>query len=189
MIRSAKENAVCVNTGIHPHEYVVYIDEVRTVYGKVNRKNAFPANFQEAQKKVHELYMHVKRNINADAMKKISDALRNDKTVTRFFQKHKEYLIFVPESPEELIREGQRLHNCLSTYDERVANGNTSVFFMRMADAPDTAFVAFEVHDGVLLQIHGNMNSNVNEDVRNYANEFVRVLNKISFNPKKIIAA
>lgn len=171
-------------------EYVQHIKNAKLLYnGKIPKTVAFPEDFHHCQLTIHDQAEQVQDKNKAAAMKKIAEALRNDRSVTRFFQKNKKYLIYVPESPKDLRREGEQLHNCLRTFDNRVAEGNTSVFFIRMADAPDQAFAAFEVCDGKLVQIHSAFNRNVDDEVTEFANAFINVLNKNAFDPRKIVAA
>lgn len=178
---------------IQPSEYERYAKNLQVLHpnSHITRKQAFPEDFEHAQVVISDLAQNVKDQPAIEAMKKISQALQNDKTVTRFFQKNTKYLVFVPESPRELIEEGKRLHNCLRTYVRDVSEGNRSVFFIRRADCPNDAFVAMEYNSktGRLVQIHSDCNRGVDEDVSRFANGFIKVLNKIGYDPKQYLAA
>lgn len=166
-------------------EYKRYLENLHFLYKgqKITRKQAFPDDFEKTQLDVSDQVQLEKDKDLAAAMRKISEALRADRTITRFFQKDAKYLVLVPESPAELRTEGKKLHNCLRTYVKDVAEGNTSVFFIRRADAPDMPFVAMQYSNGRIVQIRSNMNRDVDDDVRDYANKFVKVLNKVKYDP------
>ena len=176
---------------VQPGEYERYIKNLNVLHPNrhISRKQAFPEDFEKAQIEADGLAQNVRNKSAMKAMQRISKALRSDRTITRFFQKNTKYLVFVPESPKELIEESKRLHNCLKTYVQAVAEGNTSVFFIRKADCPDNAFVAMEYKNGQLIQIHSDCNRDVDEDVARFANRFIKVLNKINYDPKQYLAA
>ena len=185
LYRKAKSNKIQL------HEYQRYLGYLTQLNPTepITRKKAFPADFEKAQLEAHDLLQKEQDKGRAETMRKISEALRADKTFTRFFQKNTKYLVFVPESPAELRREGERLHNCLRTYVNDVANGNTSIFFIRRADAPDTPFAAMEYKDGKIRQIHSDCNKPVDDDVRAFADRFVKLLAKKNYDPRTQIAA
>ena len=170
---------------VYYHEYTHYIENIRALNLKVSRKRAFPEDFEEAQCRIHDI-LHAQKEIkNAGAMKKLHDALTSQAPFIDFMKQNTKYLVFVPESPQELVREGERLHNCLRTYVDRVSEGNTSIFFIREAYKPDAAFVAMEYRDGKIIQIHSSCNKGVDEDVRSFAEGFIKVLKGIRYEPRE----
>ena len=172
-------------------EYQQYIENLHILHKgeTISKKQAFPADFEKAQKKVDELIRTEKDKDLTDAMQKISKALRSDKTITRFLKRNTKYVVMVPESPEELRREGERLSNCLATYATKVAEGSTSIFFIRRADDPKSAFVAMEYNNGRIVQIHKKMNKDAGIEVKKFADSFVTVLNKVNYDPHTAIQA
>lgn len=174
---------------IHPHEYFDYIEHMQALGIVITRKRAFPEDFESAQMETSSMYKAFLTEAQAKTMKKLHDALVAQAPFMDFMKRNKKYLVFVPESPEELIREGERLHNCLRTYVDEVSNGNTSVFFIREANKPDNAFVAMEYRNERLIQIHSDFNEDVDPEVEKFANGFIRVLKKIGYEPKTWLAS
>ena len=55
-------------------------------------------------------------------------------------------------STAELLEESERQHNCLDTYADKVAAGETDIWLMRLADRPDESHVTVEVRGGAVRQ-------------------------------------
>ena len=47
---------------------------------------------------------------------------------------------------DELIQEGKSLSHCVSRYAQRVADGDTSIFFIRKADKPEEPWYTLELN-------------------------------------------
>ena len=175
-------------------EYVTMINNLKNAKIPLTKEHVFPATFLDEQMKADAAAQGALNETQREAMQKISTALMNDKEVMKFMKSSTKYLVFVPEDPFELIREGERLHNCLRTYVKRVANGKTSIFFIREADNPDAAFFAMQYDPltGKIIQLH-NVNNGIDEhpeakgSVTEFARSFAKVLRKINYNPEKII--
>ena len=60
--------------------------------------------------------------------------------------------VVVPEHASDLIAEGEKQHNCVGGYMERVAKGQTDVVFIRKDKAPDKSYITMEIHDGKIIQ-------------------------------------
>lgn len=62
-----------------------------------------------------------------------------------------DYLVRIPELPQDLIWESEELHHCVRTYVDRVIEGRTQICFLRRREAPDIPFVTMEIVDSVLI--------------------------------------
>ena len=80
--------------------------------------------------------------------------------------------------------------NCLGTYVDKVANGNTSIFFIRKINAPDKEYFAMEYRDGKVVQLHckGNGTDQTGK-VTAFADAFANVLRLNHWQPAKFVAA
>lgn len=173
------------------HEYATYIKNLKVLNVPMNVKEVFPKDFEKAQTDAARKCSMIEDKTRTESMAKIRKALMSSKTVRNYLKTNTNYLIFVPESPFELIREGKRLHNCLSTYVDQVANGKTSVFFIRNASDPNAPLYAMEIRNGDIVQIHGVNNSDVpkDSDVNQFAKGFAKVLHRIHYDPSAALAA
>lgn len=178
-------------------EWKHYIEVLRELEYPMDDLNMFPRNFYKADKRVADEYAvllakrseELKRH-QEEMMKKISDGLRNMEDIDTFMRGTNGLKVFVPESPEELIKEGKELGNCLASYVRKVSEGNTSIFFIRKMDHPDKAYYAMEYKDGKIIQLHGKGNcDDTKGNVTAFANVFCKVLNTIQYQPQKFMAA
>ena len=88
-------------------------------------------------------------------------------------------LLIVPcKSQAELIEEGKALHHCVATYADRVARGNTAIFFIRKISEPDTPFYTLEFDEKNLLvrQNRGNRNSDRTKEVEFFEKHWLSII-------------
>ena len=70
----------------------------------------------------------------------------------RYLMKAKGLVLMVPESADDLRKEGRTNGNCVGTYVERVAKGETNILFIRKEDKPDKTFYTLEYKGGKIIQ-------------------------------------
>ena len=70
-----------------------------------------------------------------------------------------EYLIDMPKCSADLTEEGSKLKHCVGGYVNSVANGNTAIYFLRQAFAPNDPWLTVEVRNKQCVQIHGSCNA------------------------------
>lgn len=56
-----------------------------------------------------------------------------------------EYIVRLPERPDDLIREGREMHHCVGTYIDRYADEESIILFIRKKSAPDIPFITAEI--------------------------------------------
>lgn len=76
----------------------------------------------------------------------------------------KKYSFIVPETIEDLIREGNSLNHCIASYDNRVIDGTSKIVFMRESDNLDKPLVSIEIKRGKINQARGSSNRSVTDD-------------------------
>lgn len=80
------------------------------------------------------------------------------------------FTIIAPEVSNDLIKEGQNMHNCVGSYIDRMINGYSKIYFVRKKDNPDISFATIELDkQNNLIQAKARFN----EDVDKKTNEFV----------------
>lgn len=70
-----------------------------------------------------------------------------------------DYLIDMPKCSADLTEEGSKLRHCVGGYVSSVANGNTAIYFLRQASAPNEPWLTVEVRNKSCVQIHGSCNA------------------------------
>ena len=68
----------------------------------------------------------------------------------------------------ELLDEAEHQHNCLATYLDKYANGNTDIWLMRRANDPDRSHVTVEVRDGRVRQAFQACNRQITQSQRRW---------------------
>lgn len=142
-----------------------YVDNLKKLDYPLTDYYLFPDDFYVADLRVaHELNTKIDASRNTK-IKLIAEAMRNDDKLKEFFEGSNGLMVVVPESAEDLRLEGRRLHNCLGTYVDRVADGKTLIFFVRKVDDPAAPYVAMEYCDGRIIQRRFDHNMDVNDNV------------------------
>ena len=95
---------------------------------------------------------------------------------------------------EELIDEGSALHHCVGTYGATVARGDSCIFFIRRADAPDKPWYTLQVELKTVkeLQNNGLRHCSPTKEVQEFVDrwlEHVRQLKRAGAKTKKETAA
>lgn len=68
-------------------------------------------------------------------------------------------LIRVAEKPEEVMKEGNALHHCVSSYIGRMLEGKTIIFFIREKSKPNESYYTLELRNNIITQVRGKFNA------------------------------
>lgn len=93
------------------------------------------------------------------------------------------FLVRVAESQQELNDESQALTHCVRTYGEKMAKGQTMIFFVRKATEPDKPYYTLELSTKrTLLQCRGDHNCAMTEEVKTFVDGWLEYIRR---KPKK----
>ena len=127
-----------------------YLDMQLQVYGKIQKKySEYLASDETA------LSYKVAKLQEAQQIKNFSGVYNRLRVYEGRVGK---YIIVAPKTPKDMIDEGQMQSNCVASYIDRVANGHTMIFFMRLRKDPERSLVTIEVRDGRLVQVKARFN-------------------------------
>lgn len=114
----------------------------------------------------------------AAAMKKILEELlkENDGIDNAFLIKGKGLILRVPRNAQEIKDEGAALHHCVGTYVDRVAKGQTHIFFIRKMKEPDTPYFTMEYNHGHVIQCTGSHNCGMPPSVKAFVAAFEKLM-------------
>lgn len=139
----------------------------------------FPKNLLNAHDETHIEYLKAfdpeefKRREKTD---KLIMKARNEKAKFKPFSLHYCGLfIRLAESSDELRREGEALHHCVGTYADKVAEGKTTILFVRKESEPDKPFYTME-WNGKIVQLRGMHNCAPTSDVEKFRKEFEKAI-------------
>lgn len=103
----------------------------------------------------------------------LEEILGENKDVQNAFQvKGKGLLLVVPASAEDIRAEGAALHHCVGTYVDRVARGETNIFFIRKEKEPDKPYFTMEWRDNDIVQCRGSRNCGMPPEVKAFTEAF-----------------
>lgn len=77
---------------------------------------------------------------------------------------------------DELIAEGASLHHCVGGYADRMADGETAIFFVRRSDAPEEPYYTLELRNQSVVQcrtLH-NASYEANQAVHDFVTTWLR---------------
>ena len=116
---------------------------------------------REAQKRMEE------------TRRALEEILGENKGVQNAFQvKGKGLLLVVPVSAEDIKAEGAALHHCVGTYVDRVARGETNIFFIRKEKEPNEPYFTMEWRDNDIVQCRGSRNCGMTPEVEAFTKAF-----------------
>ena len=78
----------------------------------------------------------------------------------------------VPQSGDEIRKEGEALHHCVGSYVYDVASGKTNIFFIRKAAEPDKSYFTMEWKNNKIEQCRGFANCGMPPDVKAFVQVF-----------------
>ena len=150
--------------GVAWYDWINYVETLKKLDYPLDDAYLYPKDFYKEDRRVaSELYGHEHDAANK-VIKQLADAMRNDKAFKEFFAGSNGLVVKVPESAEDLYIEGKRLHNCLSGYIDKVASGQSLIFFVRKIEEPDKPFIAMEYSEGRIVQCRYDFNEAVKDE-------------------------
>ena len=149
-------------------EYRDYLEMcVKENYDMSNTFVLYPRNLQNAHDKVAK-----RIKIKADEkMRRDFDEAYRKITKKLDFERNGLKIIY-PQSPEEIVKEGQTLHHCVGSYVDRVANKECIILFLRNSKDEDKPFYTMEIKQQSVAQVRGMKNGMPTPDVQKFVEEW-----------------
>lgn len=135
--------------------------------------NMFPRSLKEEHDKM------------ANAIKTMKNMEKNEKYKQMIYQYMERYsfaskglVIMVPESLEDIVKEGNEQHHCVASYVDRVAAGGTCILLLRKEEEPDKPFFTLEIQDVSIVQCRGKYNEDQTPEVKKFLAKFKKEIEK-----------
>lgn len=129
------------------------LQDRKSVAEKKRRENEAKRNMEQTRKALEEI---LKTNNGADA----------------FSIKGKGLVLVVPKTADDLKAEGEKLHHCVGDYVDKIAKGETNIFFVRKADSLDEPYFTLEWKNNDVFQCRGIHNCDMTPDVKAFTQAF-----------------
>lgn len=151
---------------------------------------SFPANIEvdrvaEAHDVAMEAYNAQKIAIEVEKWNALKPTWRK----WTFDDKNEDYVVILPEKPQDLAVEGITLHHCVKSYIGKVSNGTTNIVFIRKREEIDEPFFTVEIsNEGGVEQIHGfgNRNLGTEPELVPFVNKWIKAKKLKSCNFNKV---
>jgi len=130
----------------------------------------------EARNRAERERQEARRRENEEILRKMQE--KRASSFTKRFEKlsalaweRDGLLIFPPKDEAAMIQEGLKLHHCVATYAQRHADGQTTILFIRRADAPEEPYFTlnWDEKDRRIIQNRGLRNCDPPAKVRAFA--------------------
>lgn len=166
-------------------EYIGWCKELK--YDLSNMFIYMPNNFRKVHDRTAEEYKALQDKKAAAEKRRREEAARKEleqtkKAMAEIFEKSegmdafsikgKGLILVVPKNGDEIRAEGEALHHCVGGYVERVAKGETNIFFVRKADEPDKSYFTMEWNHNKIIQCRGMKNCGMPPEVRAFTQVF-----------------
>ncbi len=161
---------------VHDRDYFDYIGWLEEMgYDMRNEFNLFPRDFKKAHDDKSKEYTRFKDKQAKEDEKRFKRLLKQLRKETADVDamnlRIEGMFIRLPKELDELKREGETLHHCVGTYRDKVARGDTMIFFIRLEAEPDRPFYTLE-WKGRVIQCRGFKNCDMTPEVKAFVNIF-----------------
>ena len=174
-----RENENYINTDIEIvlSDWMNYTDECRELgYNMEDTMVLYPKNLTHS----HAITTcKIKKHKKMLTDKRMRHRYKSDRK--QYEYKSGDYLVMLPRNQTDLINEGKMLCHCVARYDTQVADGSTTILFIRKRENPSAPFVTAEFSGGRVVQIRGYKNRAPEQEVLQFFEEYKKkVLSKIN---------
>ena len=171
-------------------DYLAWCKELK--YDLTNMFFYFPKNFKKVHDRTAAEYQAVQDKKAAEKKRREEERIKREAEVMKklleemlkenagidnaFLIKGKGLILRVPRDAQEIKNEGAALHHCVGTYVDRVAKGQTHIFFVRRVEEPDTPYFTMEYNNGRVIQCRGSHNCGMPASVKAFVAAFEKLM-------------
>lgn len=171
-------------------DYLDYFKEIKELgYDLTDRQYLRPRDLYEAHRHSSEavrlkMRADIERRHRQYAEQQVAMLEERNKKLQSYCFHSDLFFIRPLQTVEEFIREGAVNHNCVATYTDSHAKGDTTILAVRQKAAPDDVFYTMEVRDNQIMQCRTKNNEPAQAGTAVYA--FVKQYEKEILQPKRI---
>ena len=148
----------------HGSTYTDYISMADKLGWNMKSKSVlFPADLKKAHDEALSLF-------NEKQMENLKAKLHQLSKEYEF--ENNDLCIVVPQSGEDISREGKILHHCVGRYIERVAAGKTMILFVRRKNDINKPYYTMEWNHNRIIQCRGLKNCDPTDEVKEFIEAF-----------------
>lgn len=133
---------------------------------KINEK------YPKSLKKDHDIAkLNYKVNSDSITERKFNKVINND-LYKNLKYKNNEYIVLLPNKPSDLIKEGDSLSHCVSSYIKDVCDERCEIYFVRKLDKQDESLLTVEVRNNKVVQVRGKFNRYPTDEEKSFINNW-----------------
>lgn len=133
---------------------------------KINEK------YPKSLKKDHDI-ARLNYKINSDeTTEKSFKRITEDCKYKKLEFKNKEFCILSPHKPADLVKEGDSLSHCVSSYIKDVCDERCKIYFIRDVESPDESLLTAEVRNNKIVQVRGKFNRCANDTEKTFISQW-----------------
>ena len=167
---------------INLRDYEDYLRQCRALrYDMKDTAISFPHNFRTMHTRCSEILSQIQEEENRRKREEKARAFNENYQLRTELEFHSgEYLIRQPESMDEIVDEGRKLHHCVAGYVVRHAEGILHILFIRRASDPDTPLYTMELStSGKVEQVRGLRNCDPTAEAKAFVEQYKQYIEKI----------
>lgn len=163
-------------------DYEDYLRQCRELrYDMKDTAISFPHNFRAMHTRCSEILSQMQEEENRRKREEKARVFNeNYQLRTELEFRSGEYLVRQPESMEEIVDEGRKLHHCVAGYAVRHAEGIRHILFIRRVSDPDTPLYTMELStSGKVEQVRGLRNCDPTAEAKAFVEQYKQYIKKI----------
>ncbi len=163
-------------------DYEDYLRQCRELrYDMKDTAISFPHNFRAMHTRCSEILSQMQEEENRRKREEKARVFNeNYQLRTELEFRSGEYLVRQPESMEEIVDEGRKLHHCVAGYAVRHAEGILHILFIRRVSDPDTPLYTMELStSGKVEQVRGLRNCDPTAEAKAFVEQYKQYIKKI----------
>lgn len=154
----------------NPSEALVLLKDINKMCSdmeiKINEK------YPKSLKKDHDI-TRLNYKINSDSItEKVFEKIVNNNLYSKLKYKSSEYIVLTPKKPSDLIKEGDSLSHCVSSYIKDVCDERCGIYFIRKIETQDEALLTVEVRNDKIVQVKGKFNRYPTNEEKGFINSW-----------------
>lgn len=156
------------------------IDNCSILYDCYRMANSLNINFEKYPKHleqyhktlIYEFNLH-REECENECLLEVSNQFEN------LIMQDDKFALIIPKTKKELFKEGKRMHHCVGTYVESMANGRSIIFFLRKQNDIDNSYVTIEYspYDNAIKQVKAKYNEHAKDDVIEFVKKWAKEKN------------
>ena len=134
---------------IKPTESLYLLKDYIAMCDYLNVKPYFkPDNIKKAHDEITPWFnQYIDKQKEKENKKYEKGFITQKKRLEKYLYEDENLKVVIPESPNDLIAEGQNQHNCVAGYIRRYAEQEATIFFIRKKDNLDESYITIKINE------------------------------------------